>query len=133
MSPEVPQFLQVAPYLPVTQFEDVATWLQGVLGFACQYRGGNPAEFAIYRREGCAVMVRRVPAATVVSPNEVQNGTWDAFFWVRGIDALYDEFASRGAELVYGPLEQPYGMREFAVRGPHGYVLGFGEELPRGV
>jgi len=34
----------------------------------------------------------------------------------------------RGATFVYSPTVRPYGMREFAVRDPNGYVLGFGQE-----
>jgi catechol 2,3-dioxygenase-like lactoylglutathione lyase family enzyme len=127
----MPRLLQVAPYLPVKHVEEIETWFQDVLGFTCQYRGGDPVEFGIYRREACAVMVRRVPMDTRLLPNELQGGTWDAFFWVAGIDALCAEVRSRGATLVYGPVDQPYGVREFAVRGPYGYVFGFGEELER--
>jgi hypothetical protein len=29
---------------------------------------------------------------------------------------------------VYPPVVQPYGMKEFAVRDPNGYVLGFGQQ-----
>ncbi len=34
-----------------------------------------------------------------------------------------------GATFAYGPIPQPYGMKEFAARDPHGYVLGFGEAV----
>jgi len=37
--------------------------------------------------------------------------------------------AANGAEIVHNPVIQPYGMKEFAVRDPAGYVLGFGEAV----
>ena len=49
------------------------------------------------------------------------------FFWVRGLHALHEEMVARGAAIVYGPIVQPYGVEEFAVRDLEGYVLGFGE------
>jgi uncharacterized glyoxalase superfamily protein PhnB len=44
------------------------------------------------------------------------------------LDALFEELTRLGATVVYPPVVQPYGIREFAVRDPNGYVLGFGEE-----
>src|SRR5204863_6561588 len=49
---------------------------------------------------------------------------------VEALDPLVEELEQRGATFVYPPVVQPYGMREFAVRDPSGYVLGFGEEWP---
>jgi uncharacterized glyoxalase superfamily protein PhnB len=50
------------------------------------------------------------------------------FFWVNDVDALYTELAGKAAAVVYAPVIQPYGMKEFAVRDPNGYVLGFGQD-----
>jgi uncharacterized glyoxalase superfamily protein PhnB len=52
------------------------------------------------------------------------------FSWVTDVEALFDELKGRGAAIVYTPVVQPYGMKEFAVRDPNGYVLGFGQEWP---
>jgi uncharacterized glyoxalase superfamily protein PhnB len=46
---------------------------------------------------------------------------------VTNVDELYRELTQKGAAVVYVPVVQPYGMKEFAVRDPNGYVLGFGE------
>jgi uncharacterized glyoxalase superfamily protein PhnB len=72
-------------------------------------------------------MFRRVADASVIAPNERQGGTWDVFYWVRDVDALCAELTERGATVAYPPAVQPYGMKEFAVRDPNGYVLGFGQ------
>jgi predicted enzyme related to lactoylglutathione lyase len=72
-------------------------------------------------------MFRKVPAGTAIHPNEAQGGTWDVFYWVEQVDDLYAEFNAKGVDVVYGPTIQPYGIREFAIRDPNGYVLGFGE------
>ena len=49
------------------------------------------------------------------------------FFWVDDVMKLHAELAGAGATVVYAPVVQPYGMKEFAVRDPNGYVLGFGQ------
>jgi catechol 2,3-dioxygenase-like lactoylglutathione lyase family enzyme len=122
--------LRSAPYFPVGDVEKSAEFYERVLGFRREYVAGQPAQFAICSRDGLAIMLRRVEAADRITPSEAQGGTWDAFFWVDGVDALHAELAGRGVSLVYGPTDQPaYGMREFAVRDLDGHVLGFGAPM----
>lgn len=120
--------LRVAPYFPVPDVANTGVYYGDVLGFTCEYAAGDPPEFAVWSRNGSPLMFRRVQDATLISPNERQGGTWDVFFWVNDVDALHDELAGKGAAIVYAPVVQPYGMKEFAVRDPNGYVLGFGQE-----
>ena len=129
---ETRQLLRGAPYFPVKDLEASATYYEKVFGFRREYVGGSPPEFAILSRDGQAIMLRLVPTAQQISPNEQQGGTWDVFFWVRDVRALHSELAGKGADVVYGPLVQKaYNMEEFAVRDRDGYVLGFGQDLPR--
>ena len=120
--------LRIAVYFPVPDVATIGEYYRDILGFACQYTAGAPPEFAIYSREGATVMFRRVPDASRLRPIEAQGGTWDAFCWVHGLDALHQELAGKGATVVYAPVLQPYGTREFAVRDPLGRVWGFGED-----
>jgi catechol 2,3-dioxygenase-like lactoylglutathione lyase family enzyme len=119
-----------APYFPVTDVARAAAHYQGVFGFTTEYSAGSPAEFAIVTRDGFSIMLRRVPDASPISPNERQGGTWDVFFWVSDVRALHAELTANGADVVYGPLLQAaYHMEEFAVRDEDGYVLGFGQPV----
>ena len=120
--------LRSAPYFPVPNVAASGAYYQSVLGFQCEYSAGDPPEFALYSRSGSGVMLRRVPELHLISPNEKQGGTWDVFFWVDNVEGLYEELTHAGATAVYPPTVQPYGMKEFAVRDPNGYVLGFGQE-----
>jgi uncharacterized glyoxalase superfamily protein PhnB len=120
--------LRGAPYFPVPDVEQAVVHYERVFGFTREYVAGTPAEFAMVSRDGLCVMLRRVSER--ISPNEQQGGTWDAFFWVRDVRALYDELKDRGAAMVYGPIvQQAYNMEEFAVRDRDGYVLGFGQPV----
>ena len=122
---ERPRFLRVAPYFPVADVGMTGSYYRDVLGFHAEYVGGT--EFAIYSRDGCPLMLRRVAEPGLIRPNEMQGGTWDAFFWVNDLQSLYEELKGKGADFAYGPILQPYGMKEFAARDPNGFVLGFGQ------
>ena len=117
-----------APYFPVPDVRAIGSYYRDVLGFECEYAAGDPPEFAVYSRSGSPIMFRRVQDPALISPNERQGGTWDVFFWVNDVEALYTELAAKAAAVVYAPVIQPYGMKEFAVRDPNGYVLGFGQD-----
>lgn len=129
MTLDAPRLLRAAPYFLVTNLSGASAYYERVLGFAVEYSGGDPPEFVIVSRDGLPLMLRRVPDGdgTPIVPNEKQGGTWDVFFWVRGLRALHEQLAQNGADVVYGPVVQPYGVEEFAVRDLEGYVLGFGE------
>ena len=129
---EQPQLLRSAPYFPVADVEQAATHYERVLGFRREYVAGSPPQFAIMARDGLGIMLRLVPDASCISPNERQGGTWDAFFWVRDVRALHAELVAHGADIVYGPVvQEAYRMEEFAARDRDGYVLGFGQALER--
>jgi uncharacterized glyoxalase superfamily protein PhnB len=115
------KLLRGAPYFPVADYSST-------FGFKTEYIAGQPAEFAIVSRDGCALMFRRVTKPERIRPMESQGGTWDAFFWVSDADALAAELTARGASFVYPVTVQPYGTKEFAVRDADGHVLGFGQD-----
>jgi uncharacterized glyoxalase superfamily protein PhnB len=46
------------------------------------------------------------------------------------VDAYFETVKDRGAEIALKPTDEPYGMRDFAVRDPDGNVLTFGCPLP---
>ena len=124
------KLLRSAPYFPVSDVEQSVAFYERMLGFGCEYSAGTPLQFAICSRDGLAVMLRRVSAPELITPNEKQGGTWDAFFWVNDAQAFHAEFIAKGADVVYGPLiQEAYQMKEFAIRDCDGHVLGFGQSL----
>ncbi|WP_238774188.1 MULTISPECIES: VOC family protein [Prescottella] len=45
------------------------------------------------------------------------------------LDGTFEKLAAGGAEIVQEPIEQPYGIRDFAVRDPAGNLLRINEEV----
>jgi uncharacterized glyoxalase superfamily protein PhnB len=39
------------------------------------------------------------------------------------VDAAHAEAVRAGHEVIYGPVEEPWGVRRFFVRDPHGVVI----------
>lgn len=50
-------------------------------------------------------------------------------FVVGDADELYDFHRANGVEIVQEPGDREYGIRDYAVRDPHGYILEFGHRI----
>ena len=50
-------------------------------------------------------------------------------FVVGDADELYEFQRDNGVEIVEPPEDRPYGLRDYAVRDLHGYILGFGHYI----
>ena len=83
--------LRSSPYFPVADVQRSARYYADTLGFATEYIAGEPPLFAICSRDRFGIFLRRVAEPALIRPSEAQGGTWDAFFWVEAVMALYDE------------------------------------------
>jgi catechol 2,3-dioxygenase-like lactoylglutathione lyase family enzyme len=54
----------------------------------------------------------------------------DASIEVEDVDAVYGDVLDRGYEVVYGPADEPWGVRRFFVRDPNGIVLNVMQHQP---
>lgn len=60
---------------------------------------------------------------------ELANHSYFAYWYVNGVDTLYDELRGRGALIISAPADKPWGLREFAVRTLDGHRITCGEVL----
>jgi uncharacterized glyoxalase superfamily protein PhnB len=56
-------------------------------------------------------------------------GTWLSIF-VDDVDDYYEQIKKLGAEVIYGPKDEPWGVREIHVRDPNQHVIRFGHGIP---
>jgi predicted enzyme related to lactoylglutathione lyase len=100
------------------------------LGFEISEYDRLPEHYGYASRDGCHVHfarfvgVRPRPNKEVAPPD-----MFDVYFYVEDVDAFHSELVERGADLLHGPVDQGYGLREARVRDPHGYILAFGKVL----
>jgi uncharacterized glyoxalase superfamily protein PhnB len=55
------------------------------------------------------------------------NHSWYAHVLVENVDDIYDEFQSRGAQILSRMENKPWGIREFSVVTPDGHRIVFGQ------
>ena len=111
------QFVQGAPVLHVANVEATAAFYRDVLGFICDF--GDDA-YAVVWRDNSAIHFVRDEG----SPKGVH-----LFQWVKDVDAYFKEVVARGAQVSAAPADQPYGLREFAVRDINGVGIVFGQDI----
>lgn len=124
-----PNLIGSAPYFVVSDLAASLDYYCDVLGFTRPRLWGEPPNFAMPDRDGFIIMLKRVKNKEFIQPNRTRGGYWDAYIWVRDAEALYNEFAAKGAEFAYGLTHQhEYDNIEFAVYDPDGYFIAFGQD-----
>jgi catechol 2,3-dioxygenase-like lactoylglutathione lyase family enzyme len=121
---------RVAPYFLVDDVFATAEFYRDVLGFTFDVFFGDPPSFTIVERDDVRIMFRQVrPARPLAArPNRsVMDETFDAYIYVSDSDKLATELRAKKANIVEGPINRIYRMRELLVRDCNGYVLAFGQ------
>ena len=102
------------PYHESADFEATRAFYTGVLGLEEGGFGGGYIGFG----SGQAQVLFAAPRTAPVLPEMgVDVGSRDA------VDAAHAESLRAGHEVIYGPVEEPWGVRRFFVRDPQGIVI----------
>ena len=122
----------IAPCFFVDNVERSIHWYHENLGFGVESRFGEPASFAIVEFQGMRLLFHEVNDGSIIQPNGRQPNAFDAYLWVSDISALYARVCETEAK-VSSPLalKEDHETLEFCVRDPDGYVIAFGQEVPR--
>jgi catechol 2,3-dioxygenase-like lactoylglutathione lyase family enzyme len=118
-----------ATVLLVADVRRATDYYRDALGFEVELYDRIPDHYGYARRDGCQVHfacfdVSARPNSEVVPPDMP-----DVYFYTDDVDGLHAELVERGADLVHGPVDQGYGLRELRARDPDGYILAFGRRL----
>jgi predicted enzyme related to lactoylglutathione lyase len=111
--------------------EDVvktAEYYRDVLGFSFERYWGEPPCFVILSRDAVEVFLSAGPKGCM-RPNRVAHPefTWDAYVRCRNVDALYQEFKTKGVKITREPEVAFYEMKEFEMQDCNGYTLCFAQ------
>ena len=115
--------MKVLALTPMLQIEDMAgtvAWYESVLGF----RRVSPPDEAWARLERDGVALMFMVNAHLGAP----HATATQYVEVDDVMALWEAIKDR-CPAEWGPEEMPYGMLEFAIKDPNGYLLSFGQAV----
>ena len=131
----MPHFKKLTPNLLVANVERSLAFYVDTLGFARSMTvpEQSPFVFAAVTSGSIEIFVNDASTAVKEYPAFVGKpigATGTMFIEVEGVDAIHDRLKSR-VKIVMPIVTQFYGMREFAIEDPDGYVITFAERLPQ--
>ncbi|BCJ89338.1 bleomycin resistance family protein [Terrihabitans soli] len=110
------RFKSLVPMLQTREIEKTRAWYETVLGFTCEEQA-----------EGWCRLTR--DGATIMFMNNDHLGephaTATQYFYVDDAPSVWAALKDN-CEAEWGPEKMPYGMTEFAIKDPNGYLLSFG-------
>jgi len=125
----VMMFRKVAPMLLVEDVERGIRFYYEVLGgrLAAVYPEQPPHKWASLELDGVELMLWDKGAAGAEYLGlEIPKGSARVILYIH-VDALYERVKGM-AEVLMAPVDQFYGIREFTIRVPFGFILTFAQE-----
>jgi lactoylglutathione lyase len=124
-------FSSVTPNLVATNMPRSIAFYRDVLGFELHHSApdAEPFAFAWMKRGEVSVFLNDLASVRQEYPGLLSRpigGTFTVFIVMEGVDALHESVAGK-ARVVMPLADKTYGMREFAVEDPDGYVITFAE------
>ena len=122
--------MKVQSAVPVIATEDVmetVRYFEEVLGFEKQWTWGDPPEYAGLKAGDALLYVNYDPdMADAIGEDGLAP---EIFLWVEGINEVYEQHRSCGAEVIEELCERPWGAKQYVVLEPNGYRIKIAEDL----
>ena len=124
----MPELEGIAPIVPVSDVSATLAFYRDLLGFEVKVESPD-GQYGLVSREGAGVTL--VGAADEDALKATRTNI-SAYIWVKDLPGLWDEMRAGLEALPEGhvraPFVQDYGMREFHVKDPDGFLIFFGED-----
>jgi catechol 2,3-dioxygenase-like lactoylglutathione lyase family enzyme len=126
-----PRLFAICPVFLVDNIVKTAEWYRDHLGFKFERYWGEPPCFTILHRDNVEIFLKspECPGDKIMNPNRSRTEAWDAYIRMRDVDALHAELKAKGVQIVRGPEDQEYLMREVEILDMNGYALCFGQDI----
>jgi catechol 2,3-dioxygenase-like lactoylglutathione lyase family enzyme len=111
----------LTPILYVRDFTEAMNYYTGKLLFEKLWDWGTPPSFGAVRLGNVEIFF--------CLGEQGRPGTWLSIF-VDDVDDYFQRIKKLGAEVIYGPQDEPWGVREIHVRDPNQHVIRFGHGIP---
>ena len=126
-------FKKLTPNLLVANVERSLAFYENVLGFARGFTVPEQSPYVFASVSGGPVEIFFNDAAGAIKEypgfgGKAIGATGTMYIEVEGVDALHDRLKAT-VPIVMPLVKQFYGMREFAIEDPDGYVITFAERV----
>jgi len=111
----------LTPILYVRDFAEAMSYYTEKMLFEKLWEWGEPPEFG-------AVRLGKVEIFFSLR-GQGQPGTWLTIL-MEDVDDYCEKIKKLGADVIFGPADEPWGMREIHVRDPNQHVIRFGHGIP---
>ncbi len=122
-----PALTSLAPQFLVDDLSAAITYYRDRLGFETDFV--YESFYASVSRDGFSIHLKCAPKTIADRTHRKQNEHLDASIGVLGIEALFDELKSRGANILRPVKDRPWGCKDFYVEDLDGYILCFSERF----
>ena len=116
----------IAPQLVVPDVVATAEYYRDVFGFKILSYWAEPPVYSIVARGGVEIHFGKSESAGP-SNSVVRSEAFDLYIWVTDVQAMFDELAASGAEILEGPVKRIYESTEVVVKDCNGFVLTFAD------
>jgi catechol 2,3-dioxygenase-like lactoylglutathione lyase family enzyme len=121
----MPGFTNAVPVIATQSVEKTVAWFERTLGFERQWSWGDPPVYAGILAGGAELYITEDVALFIAI--EEQQLRPEIFLWVTDIDAIYAQHRARGAEITEELTTRAWGLRQYVIREPNGYLLKIAE------
>ena len=117
-------FSHASVIFPVDNPLKAATYYKDVLGFTIAFTWEDPPTYVVVNRDE-AVSIHFSKREDEFTPSSAHVAL---SIFVHDVDALYHEYQRKGANITNEIGDRPWGMRDFDITDPNGFILSFGQE-----
>ena len=114
-------FASAVPVIATADVPATIRYFEQTLGFKQQWIWGDPPVYAGVRAGGAMLYVTHDPE--LASTIKERRLSPDIFLWVSDIDSVYAQHCAANAEIQEELTGRPWGVRQYVVREPNGYLL----------
>jgi DNA-binding transcriptional MerR regulator len=122
--------------ISILVYEDLEAthaWLARVFGLIPGELTRDPSGTVVHAEleagDGVVWLHREAPEFQLASPRKLGGANGSMAVMVEDVDAHHAHAAAEGAEIVYEPVDQPYGYREYSARDCEGALWSFMKPL----
>ena len=113
-----------SPIFPVDDPLATAEYYRDILGFSIAFKWEDPPSYVVVNRdEAVSIHFSKRDDNYLPSRSHVALAVF-----VHDVDALYEEYKKAGASITQPIGDRPWGMRDFDITDPNGFILSFGQE-----